>query len=243
VIATLGPLLESDDAGLRLLAVRILASLPVEKVEDFLMLALKDVASEVRCEALRSLKGGVSPRLLGGLSLALTDEVADVRRLAAEALAAFPPQRVLPILAQAADDPDPWVRMAALRALPGGEEQALEAVLKKGVADPIGLVVITALETLVRLCPEQAENYLVAALENEDQEVVGTAVRLLLAAGQAESLLNHAAARVRLVAVRSMAGQEQAGWVELFGNRLASEDDNEVRTALAHALRRGRAGA
>jgi HEAT repeat protein len=243
VIGTLGPFLESDDAGLRLLAVRTLAALPAGKVEDILLLALKDVAPEVRCEALRSLKGGVSPRLLSGLSLALTDEVADVRRLAAEALAAYPPQQVLSILAYAADDSDPWVRMAAIRSVPGGNEQDIEAIVKKGAADGVGLVVIAALETAIRLLPSRAAEYLSGVLESPDQDVVVTAVRLLLAEGWAEKLLVHDSARVRLAVVRELERQEETRWVGLFSERLDSETNSEVRAALATALRRGQAGA
>lgn len=239
VLATLAPYLESDDAGLRLLAVRTLASLPAEKVEDTLLLALKDVAAEVRCEALRSLKGGVSRRLLSGLALALTDEDADVRRLAAEAMAVFPSHQVLPILTHAIDDPDPWVRMAAIRAVPGGAAEEVEALVQKGLADAADPVVMAALETAVRLLPERSEAYLLSALDNPDQEVVATAVRLLLVADWGKKLLAHTSARVRLAAVR---GIEQSGvdWTGLFEDCLASEPDAEVRVAFEAALRRGR---
>jgi len=242
VAQTLTPYLESNEAEVRLLAVRTLGSLPSEKVAEPLLLALKDVAPAVRCEALRSLKGGDSQRLLAGLSLALTDEVSDVRRLAAEALAAFPPQRVLPILTNAVEDPDPWVRMAAIRAIPGGDEKSIETILRKGLADAVGVVVIAALETLVRVLPRSAEDDLWPALENADPEVVGTAVRLLLAKEAGEKLLAHDSAAVRLAAVKGLEHQEEKIWINLLSNRLGKEEDAKVRAALANALRRGRAG-
>ena len=242
VADVLGPFLESNDSGLRLLAVRTLGSLPAEKVEDSLLLALKDYAPEVRCEALRSLKGLVSPRLISGLSLALIDEIADVRRLAAEALGAFPPQRVMSILASAAEDQDPWVRMSAFRSISGGDEKSVEALLRKGVADEVGMVVIAALDTLARLLPDRAGKYFCQALENSDPEVVATAVRLLLADGQGFQLLTHGSAAVRLAAIQELERQEAKIWTGWFADCLNSENDPQVRAALATALRRGRAG-
>jgi len=243
VIRTLVPYLESNDAALRILAVRILATLPTDQVEEALLLALKDVDPDVRCEALRSLKGGVSQRLLNGLSLALTDEVADVRRLAAEAMASFSSPQALSILGHAADDPDPWVRMAAIRSLQKGDDDELEAIVTKGLNDEVGLVIIAALESAARLLPNRAEGYLLKALVNPDRDVVATAVRLLLAEGWAEKLLTHESAQVRLAVIMDLERQDEAIWRDLFTSRLACEDVDEVRTALGEALRRGRAGA
>ena len=242
VAATLIPYLESDDVDLRLLAVRTLGSLPLEKIEDTLLLSLKDVAAEVRCEAIRSLTGGVSPRLLSGLSLALTDEERGVRRLAAEALAAFPPGQVLPILAHVADDPDPWVRLSALKALTDGQLPGVEALVNKALADKVPPVVIAALETMARLFPGRSEDYLRQALDHADPDVVSTAVGLLLTPENAGELLSHGSKLVRLVVAGKLENQPEAGWVKLFERCLESENDPEVRAAMAAALRRGRAG-
>lgn len=241
MMKTVSPYLESTDSALRLLAVRTLGSLPVELVENHLLLALKDVAPAVRCEALRGFSGAKSQRLLSGLTLALTDEVADVRRLAAEAIGAFPAQHSTPILEHALDDSDAWVRMTAIRVLSTGEEPVLRKIIERGLADPVGLVVIAALETAQRLLPDMAEVFLRETLNHADEEVVGTSVRLLLASAGETLLLAHERPLVRLLAVNALQ-RSGAECGSLFEKYLGREPDQQVRQALEDALRKGKAG-
>ncbi len=242
MIKTVTPYLESSDAALRLLAVKTLGALPVDSVESYLLLALKDVAPEVRCEALRGLSGHQSQRLLSGLSLALTDEISDVRRLAAVAIGAFPAQRSLPILEHALDDSEPWVRMEAIRAVSDGDEQALLTIIERALNDTVGLVVIAGLETAHRLFPEKAVPLLLEALNHEDDDVVSTAVVLLLSGENDKQLLNHGRPIVRLRAVSELQRFDEQRWLTDFETLLANEQDPQVRQALEDALRKGRAG-
>ncbi len=238
VVVAVSPFLEAPTDDLRLLAVRILGGLTSEQVEDALLMALKDVSSQVRCEALRGLNGGSSARLLSGLTLALTDEAADVRRLAAEAMAAFPAAKVNSILTHALDDADPWVRMAAIRSIQSGGPQELEKIIARGLADDVGLVVIAALEAAVRLLPETAEAKLIAALEQDDEEVIRTAVRLLVAGGAGAQALNHDRPSVRLLAVEEIIQDAPVGTNALLEKRASEETEPTVRQAIERALRR-----
>ena len=205
VIKAITPSFESGQASLRLLAVRTLGGLNPKEVEDYLLQAIKDVAPEVRCEALRNLHGDCSQRLLTGLSIALTDENADVRRLAASALANFPTSKGLTVLAQVLDDPDPWVRTTAIRSLQAGKaKEDVIALLERGLSDPVGVVVIAALETIAQVLSEGAQKYLQQGLENADQDVVRTAVSLLLERKQKELLFAHSEPQVRLAAVAEL---------------------------------------
>lgn len=242
IIKTVAPYLEASDVSLRLLAVRTLGALPTESVENFLLLALKDVTPEIRCEALRGLAGFRSPRLLSGLSLALTDEVADVRRLAAVAIGAFPAQRSTLILDHALDDSDPWVRMAAIKSLTEGDEQALLLILERGLSDPVGLVVIAALETTQRLLPSEVGRFLQTALNHEDEEVVSTAVRLLLASAVDTPLLVHDRPIVRLLTINQLKRSTDPRRFQLLEERLECEQDPQVRLALEEASRNRKVG-
>lgn len=242
MIKTVAPYLESPDSDLRLLAVRTIGKISTTVVEKHLLLALKDVTPEVRCEALRGLAGHQSARLLSGLSLALTDEVSDVRRLAAAAIGAFPARRSTPVLLHALDDPDPWVRMEAVRALSVGDETQLLSILERGLADPVGLVAIAALESVRKLLPDAADSLLQKALEHEDDEVAGTAVRLMCAADSCLDLLTHDRTVVRLQAVNELSRSEHPQGRSLLEDRLVNEPDTQVRQAIEAALRRGVAG-
>lgn len=243
VIKAITPSFESEQASLRLLAVRILGGLELNEVENYLLQAIKDVAPEVRCEALRSLKGSGSPRLLTGLSIALTDENLDVRRLAASALEVYPADKGLAILEQVVDDPDPWVRTTAIRSLQRGEGREVVSLLEKGLSDPVGVVVISALETVVKVLPEGAQEYLLQGLEHEDADVVKVAVLLLLQAGKEELLFSHIKPQVRMAAVAELQLQDMVEWQQLFEQQLHVETDQNVRQAIEEALRRGSAGA
>lgn len=231
------PCLQADHSAIRRLAVRVVANLPAVQVEAALLLALKDVAAEVRCETLRHIHGRVSPRLQSGLSLALADEEPEVRRLASEALAEFPPEDVLPILTQACDDPDPRVRSAALRSITEGPEELVCKLLQRALADRNGMVRIEALESLPKICPRLAQQGFQKGLLDDDPEVMATAVRLLLEADEATELLEHPRPLVRLETVRQLVGQDSQKWCALFESRLSREQDGAVFEALKAALR------
>lgn len=242
MIRTVSPYLESPTADLRLLAVRTLGGLSTDLVENYLLLALKDVDAEVRCEALRGLSGHKSQRLFSGLSLALTDEIPDVRRLAAAAFGAFPAERSTPVLTYALEDSDPWVRMEAIRTLSGGKESEVRAFIQRGLADPVGMVVIAALETAQRLLHSKADIWLQKALDYDDQEVAATAVRLLLSDDTVSDLLNHARPEVRLRTVQEIGRVTDPEKLFMLEERLQDELDAQVRMAIETVLRVGATG-
>lgn len=241
VIRAVAPCLESDQTGLRLLAVRTLRAMPFDQVEDYLVRGLKDVAPEVRCEALRDLGGNDSPRLLSVLSLALTDENGDVRRLAAAALGDYPLTQVFPILENALNDDDPWVRTAVIRSLQAGSDEEILVLLQKAMNDPVGVVVIAALEIGTRLLGDKMTEQLQSSLSHQDSEVVKTAVALLISAGHQEQLLASDDPRIRLAAAQELQRREPEVWLNLFARHLDQERDTKVRTTMEEALRRGRA--
>ena len=220
---------------------RTLGGLETDAVEKYLLQALKDVDSQVRCEALRGLAGHCSPRLFSGLSLALTDEIADVRRLATIAIGGFPAERSTPVLQHALDDEDPWVRMEALRALSGDSEEVQE-IIERGLADPVGLVVIAALEAAARLLQAAAAPILRDALEHDDLEVCSTAVQLLFDPSAAEELLNHPRSEVRLKAVQEYAKFIERPYLLMLERQLEKEADSQVRQAIETILRSSTAG-
>lgn len=191
IVSAITPLLDDQDAALRMRAVRILGSVEGPSVESALLMALKDPESEVRWEAIRALRGCSADTYVEGLKLALNDEVSDVRRLAAEALGASDGEDALPALSLAIDDQDPWVRAAAVRSLKNFPSEEATLLLSQGVADSVGLVVIAALETLAQRDNDSAQPYIEKALSHSDGEVVRAAIDLLAREDRSDCLETH----------------------------------------------------
>jgi len=242
-------LLEDHEEELRVCAVEILAPLAGGAVRQALEFALKDPSSQVRSSALRSLSGRLDQESRGAVMLALTDEDADVRRLATELLGEQGGAETVEPLALALRDDDIWVRSSAVRSLGrAGGADALAAI-RGTLNDPVGVVVIHALETLIEMTGENAATDLLAALSHSDQEVVSTALQLLVGlhswdkvAHQVISLLKHESWEVRSQAVRLIAEQQVSEWRELLERQLEVEGEDLVRMQINDYLQGGVTG-
>ena len=248
-VSALRPLLELDDPNVRAAAVTIIGNCAAPEVEEVLRFALKDEAASVRRAAVRAIEGRSDANQVASLMLALTDEDADVRRLAAEALGGSSDRSALPPLELALCDEDIWVRAAAVRALGRlGGTDALR-LIEKALDDSVGLVAIAALETLGAIDPQGIREWAVGALEHDDEEVVNTALNLLVGCdsrdwlnGRIEKLLNHQHWEVRLKAASAIATLLGPGAAGMLENRLLVEGEDLVRQELQDILLDFRAG-
>jgi len=236
VLEALLPLLDREEAQLRTSAVRVLGRLDGEQVDRALGFALKDEAAAVRRAAIRSLQGRSGGGEVQSLMLALTDEDVEVRRLAAEVLGDGRNPDFFQPLALALQDDDIWVRATAVRSLGRLETREALDLVRKALKDPVGLVVIAVLETLCDHQPDLAVASLVPALGHAGEEVVNSALQLLLSRGdeswveaRGEQLLNHASWEVRLAAVRAISQIVGPAAIPQLEARLLIEGEDLVR--------------
>jgi HEAT repeat protein len=241
-IEALSPLLEQDEPGLRLAAVRILGRLDGPMVLPVLQLGLKDASPKVRGAAVQALASGGYQCDLSALRLALTDEDAEVRRLAVVALGGAAPEDGLALLDLALQDDDIWVRAMVVRTLGRFGAPAVRLV-ELALSDPVGLVAIAALETLAELSPEESYAALVKALQHPDQEVVTAALQLLgerpnreWLPPRAEGLLNHPHWEVRSSFVRILAELEGTAARGRLEARFLVEGEDMVREQIRQVL-------
>lgn len=235
--------LADHDDEKRMRIVRILSLIDGDDIERQLLRAIKDPASNVRCEAIRALKGHDSDNVLSGLILTLTDESADVRRLAVSALGDSGKDRVLPALKLSVADADLWVRAAVMRALAHFSGERVRDLLLLGATDSVGAVVIAALDSAAEVLPGDRCALLADALRHADEEVVKAAMVLLerfkgktwiIPSG--ELLLNHSHWDVRLRAARALGASGVADVSAVLEKRLAVEGEDLVRQAIEAAL-------
>lgn len=243
LIARLESLTSATDAALRMRVVRVLGRVADHGLELTLLMALKDPDPAVRCEAIRALGRSGAGTHGEGLTLALNDEAADVRRLAAEALGRTHEQDALPALTLALEDPDPWVRAAAVRSLEAFAADQVDQQLTRMLEDQVGLVVIAALETLTRRDISRSRTCLEGALGHPDEEVVKTAVDLLVRQERRDSqsdfcaeLLNHSRDKVRIYAVATIARIHGKAGLQSLEQQLRVEAEPMVRKALEDAV-------
>lgn len=188
VLVAIKPLFDSDEAHHRVAAVSVVGHLDSPDVEKYLQHGLKDVASEVRVAAVRSMGAYSGEGQTRVLRLALTDEDPEVRVQAVEILGRSDEEDVLESLGVALQDEDIWVRAAVSRVLGHFGADALP-LIEAAVKDPVGLVAIAAMETYCDIAADKAGPCLEEALANDDEEVVRTAMQLLVRSGHGEGLL------------------------------------------------------
>jgi len=181
---------DDEDAARRMASILVAGHLNLPEVERYLQHGLKDVSPEVRVAAVRAMGYYPGEGQTRVLRLALTDEDPEVRVQAVEILGRSADEDVLESLGVALQDEDIWVRAAVSRVLGHFGEEALP-LINIAVQDPVGLVAIAAMETLCDIAPDQTGAVLEAALRNPDEEVVRTAMQLLVRSGHGERLLNH----------------------------------------------------
>ncbi|PLY11676.1 MAG: hypothetical protein C0624_01700 [Desulfuromonas sp.] len=234
VLSAISTYFNDDDASLRVAAVSVVGHLNSSEIEKYLLNGLKDVASEVRVAAVRSMgvyAGDGQPRVL---RLALTDEDPEVRVQAVEILGRSDDEDVLESLGVALQDEDIWVRAAVSRVLGRFGVEALP-LIQVAVKDPIGLVAIAAMETLCDIAPEKAGAILESALDNADEEVVRTAMQLLVRSGHTElfmkscdRLLKHPHPMIRRSCIEHLVDLEGSAVRPRLEALLTSEEDEQI---------------
>jgi len=242
VLSAIAPHFDAEDATLRVAAVSIVGYLSSPEVEKYLSHGLKDVSSEVRVAAVRSMgayAGEGQPRVL---RMALTDEDPEVRVQAVEILGRSDDEDVLESLAVALQDEDIWVRAAVSRVLGRFGAEAL-SLIEVAVKDPVGLVAIAAMETLCDIAPDDAGPILAAALSNPDEEVVRTAMQLLVRSGHRElfmkscdRLLEHPHPMIRRSCIEHLVDLEGSAVRSRLEALLTSEKDEQILHQLQDLL-------
>ena len=244
-ISSLSPLLESNDPQIRMYAVTVLGRLDGVDIEEHLAFAIKDESSQVRSAAIRAIEGKSGGGHLPALMLALTDEDSEVRALAAEALGMTGDEQATSPLCLALQDEDMWVRAAAVRSL--GRLCGSEAVpmIETALMDPVGMVSITVLETLETLQLDDFPEYLLRALDHQDDEVVSASLKFLQYSGGdgwvgsiEKKLLNHPHHDVRLDAARILAQVQGVECCATLEKMMLDEENDAVRQEL-HILLSG----
>ncbi|MDY0268186.1 HEAT repeat domain-containing protein [Trichloromonas sp.] len=242
-LTALAPLMEDARAETRMAAIAVLGKVNFRMVRPMVFLALKDDSAEVRRSAVSALGGNPDIEQLDALVLALTDEDADVRRIAAEVLGSLRDRRAVDALALALHDEDPWVRATVLRAIGAIGSDRAGSLIREALGDPVGLVCIAALEAWFAFAPDGAFPHLIASLYHDDEEVVGTALALLVTTGRrdwlpamAEVLINHPHWEVRLRFAQALEQIGGASCRELVENRLLVEGEELVHAQLEQTL-------
>jgi len=234
VLTAITPCFDAEDATLRVAAVSIVGHLQTPEVEKYLQHGLKDVASEVRVAAVRAMgdyAGEGQPRVL---RLALTDEDPEVRVQAVEILGRSDDEDVLESLGVALQDEDIWVRAAVSRVLGRFGSEALP-LIEVAVKDPVGLVAIAAMETFCDIAPEKSGPSLDQALGNADEEVVRTAMQLLVRSGHrdlfmksCDRLLEHPHPMIRRSCIEHLVDLEGSAVRPRLESLLTSEKDEQI---------------
>jgi len=234
VLTAISSLFEDEETYLRVAAVSVVGHLAGPEVEKHLLHGLKDVASEVRSAAVRSMGAYTGSGQTRVLRLALTDEDPEVRVQAVEILGRSDDEDVLESLGVALQDEDIWVRAAVSRVLGPFGASALP-LIEVAVKDPVGLVAIAAMETLCDIAPEKAAETLAAALDDEDEEVVRTAMQLLVRVGQgevlraaSERLLQHPHAMIRRACIEHLVDLEGSAVRPRLEALLSREHDEQI---------------
>ena len=197
----------SKDASLRRIAARLCSPARSGVLLEHLM---RDEDPQVRCAAATGLGKIPSAVAREHLALMLTDEDMRVRCVAATVLGRVGGESVFGPLLAALRDEEPDVVCAALRSLEGQGEPAFAPVLDT-VRRSRGLVLLASMESLNRIDPFRAGAVLTEFLGDDDSEVVVTALRLL-------------------------AGQGGAPWLQRYGERLCTHLHWEVRAQVAAIL-------
>jgi HEAT repeat protein len=236
-------LFSSDDAEHRRDAAYLFAAL---RDAERLSLLMKDENVSVRKTAVSVLADLRDRANKGHLLMALFDEDPEVRVAAALALGETGGQDAIDSLLLLLKDDDPWVQCAALKSLGKlGGEKAMHAV-ESMLPGATGAVMIAAIEALGVIGGERAIGLLEHALENEDEEVVKTAMVLLARTGTAwlekhrRKLMRHPHWGVRNLFAKLLADLMGERSVPHLREALAKENDNLVREQMNEIVERYR---
>jgi HEAT repeat protein len=247
VLRRIKPCAGEGTAVRRANAVRILGDTGGEEGVEAIQMAVKDENPLVRRTALEALGRIDFARFEEIFVLSLTDESSEVRQLTAELWGASHHSRVIEKLAPMLDDEDLWVRCAAIRGLGESGDASAVALLRSRLGGDGGMEMIAALESLVRVGGEAAQEDLCNALRHRDGEVARTAVDLLESMEEAGSgavteqvaeLLWHENAELRLTAARFLGNRQARGALPSLLVRWEEESDQAVREAIHDAIQR-----
>jgi HEAT repeat protein len=209
-----------------------------------LSLLVKDEEALVRKTAITSLAQLRSAAAVSHLVMALADEDADVRGATAAALGEIGGDDVLAPLLLALNDEDSWVKCAALRSLGKiRNKKALSAIIRLLECSE-GLELITAMTTVAAIGGDNVQAYIKKGLENRDEEVVKSAMEILVQDGDGwideygDRLLSHYHWDVRRSFVNALAEQRGVRALPRLRSALDSESDTLVRETISSAIDR-----
>lgn len=162
----------------------------------------------------------------------LEDEQSEIREAVMKSLSQNQEAEVLPLLIQGSQDEDPWVRQEALSALgQSGAAEAKESLETALRQDPEFLVRAKAVEALIALAPDDLEEILDAALDDEKPSVRIQAVRgILERAGQnlprdmASRLLHDGERNIQIALLEHLRRHPHEDYKDLIASHCDAED-------------------
>jgi len=173
------PMLENEQAELRILAAEYLGKIPAERSVPALLAALDDSVANVRVNALGALAACGSRDAIEPMLRLLDDADAWVRRTAVRSLAALGAEGIVERAESGLNDPDTRVRHATVESLGIlGSAKALPLVVE-GLDDESAWVRRAAVIALLKIGSPEVREALLRASEDEDWEVRLYAVEAL----------------------------------------------------------------
>lgn len=165
------PLLENEQAEVRILAAEYLGKIPAERSVPALLTALDDSVANVRVNALHALVACGSRDAIEPMLRLLDDADAWVRRTAVRSLAELGAEEIVERADEGMNDPDARVRHATVESLGIlGSEKALP-LLTERLNDESAWVRRAAVVALLKIGSPQAREALLRASRDEDWEV------------------------------------------------------------------------
>ena len=165
------PLLENEQAEVRILAAEYLGKIPTERSVPALLTALDDSVANVRVSALVALVACGSRDAIEPMLRLLDDADAWVRRTAVRSLAELGAEEIVERADEGMNDPDARVRHATVESLGIlGSEKALPLVTER-LNDESAWVRRAAVVALLKIGSPEAREALLRASRDEDWEV------------------------------------------------------------------------
>jgi len=165
------PLLENEQAEVRILAAEYLGKIPAKRSVPALLRALDDSVANVRVNALHALVACGSRDAIEPMLRQLDDADAWVRRTAVRSLAQLGAEEIVERAEEGLRDPDARVRHATVESLGIlGSEKALP-LLTECLNDESAWVRRAAVVALLKIGSPQAREALLRASRDEDWEV------------------------------------------------------------------------
>jgi protein-S-isoprenylcysteine O-methyltransferase Ste14 len=165
------PLLENEQAEVRVLAADYLGKIPAERSEPALLTALEDSLANVRWYALRALAASGSRESVEPMQRLLDDPDAGVRARAMRSLAQLGVEEIVERAEAGLSDPDAWVRVSTLESLGILASERGVPLVTDGLNDEQAWVRRAAVVALLKIGSPEAREALLQASRDEDWEV------------------------------------------------------------------------